>query len=104
LKEKPEDLIKIEDDQDAGTDADALRYSDHDQYADSSSSDNDEFEVELNIINRIAIYIVSLQFELSQRPSYKPQRSSSHYSSYPSTIVEQPCSSLQVCLMEIKKQ
>jgi len=89
LKEKPEDLIEIEDDQDAGTDADTSRYSDRDQYADSSSSDNDEFEVELNII--YAIYIVSLQFELSQRPSYSPQRSSSHYSSYPSSIVEKPC-------------
>jgi len=38
-------MIEIEDDYDAETDADALRFSNHDQYADSSSSDNDEFEV-----------------------------------------------------------
>ena len=47
LKKEPEDLIEIEDDHDAGTDTNALRYSDHDQYADNSSSDNDDFELVL---------------------------------------------------------
>ena len=51
----------------------------------------------------IVIYIVSLQFELSQRPSYSPQKSNSHCSSHPSTTDEQPCSSLQVCSMEIEE-
>ena len=47
LKKEPEDLIEIQDDHDAGTDTNALRDSDHDQYADNSSSDNDEFELVL---------------------------------------------------------
>ena len=49
-KEKAEELIEIEDDNSAETDAFALRFSDHDQYAgyaDSSSSDSDEFEVSI---------------------------------------------------------
>jgi len=57
LKEKPANFIEIEEDYDAETDA--LRFSDNDhQYADSSSSDNDidEFEVQPYTIS-IIIYV-----------------------------------------------
>jgi len=97
-KENAEELIKIEDDYSAETDADALRFSDHDQYAgyaDSSSSESDEFEVSI-YSSKHKVSIAPLQFELTQRQSYSPQRSSPDYDSHHLTSAEQPCSSLQV--------
>ena len=96
------------DDYSVEKDVDTLKFSDHDQYADNddSSGDNDELKVHLCK----AAYLAPLQFELSQRPNYSPQRSSPvvphhhhhhhhhHHDSHHITSAKQPCSSLQVCL------
>ena len=73
-------MIEIEeemDDYSVEKDVDTLKFSDHDQYADNDDSSGDDEELEVHLWkNRCkAAYLAPLQFELSQRPSYSPQRS-----------------------------